>query len=76
MKLVEMSISAGVLILFLVLLRTICFSKLPRRALVLLWIIALVRLLLPFSLPIKKGIATPVLGLRSEEHTSELQSPS
>ncbi len=63
MKLVEMSISAGVLILFLVLLRTICFSKLPRRALVLLWIIALVRLLLPFSLPIKKGIATPVLGL-------------
>ena len=61
MKLLEMSISAGVLIILLTLIRMMGFSKLSKRMFVLLWIIVLIRLILPISLPMKNGIATPVL---------------
>ncbi len=61
MRLLEMSISAGVLIILLALIRMMGFSRLPKRMFVLLWIIVLIRLILPISLPLKNGIATPVL---------------
>lgn len=63
MKLMEMSISAGVLILLIVLLRMIGFFRLSKRLFVVLWMITIARLLLPVSLPIKNGIATPVIHL-------------
>ena len=60
MGLLEMSISAGVLILLLTLLRRERFWYLSRRTMMLLWMVALARLLLPDSLPVRKGIAVPV----------------
>ena len=59
MWLLEMSISAGVLILLLALLRSERFWHLSRRTMMLLWMVALARLL-PGSLPMRKGIADPV----------------
>ena len=55
----EMSISAGVLILLLALLRSERFWHLSRRTMMLLWMVALARLL-PGRLPMRKGIADPV----------------
>lgn len=63
MQLLEMSISAGVLIILLVLFRAWGLQKLPKRMFMLLWIVVLVRLMLPGSLPIRGGIATPAVRL-------------
>lgn len=60
MRLVEMSISAGVLIVLLTLLRKGRFWNLPKRTVLLLWMVVLARLLLPGSLPMRRGIAAPV----------------
>lgn len=46
-----MSFSGGILILAILLLRAVCINKLPKRAFLALWGIALARLLLPFSIP-------------------------
>ncbi len=51
MNLLQMSFSGGILILVIVLIRTIAGSRLPKRAFLALWAVALLRLLLPFSLP-------------------------
>lgn len=63
MQLLEMSISAGVLIMLLVLFRAWGLQKMPKRMYVLLWIVVLFRLMLPGSLPIQGGIATPAVRL-------------
>lgn len=51
MNLLQMSFSGGILILVIVLLRMIAGSRLPKRAFLVLWAVALLRLLIPFSLP-------------------------
>lgn len=51
MNLLQMSFSGGILILVIVLIRTIAGSRLPKRAFFALWAVALLRLLIPFSLP-------------------------
>lgn len=56
MKLISMSISAGILILFILVLRMAAVRFLPRRLFVFLWIIALLRLLIPISVPVTFGI--------------------
>lgn len=63
MRLLEMSISAGVLILLLAVLRRGNFWNLTKRTVMMLWTVVLARLLLPGSLPIRNGIAAPVFGL-------------
>lgn len=55
-----MSISGGVLILFIIILRSLMINKLPKKTFLLLWGIVLLRLLLPFDLPLQHGIASPV----------------
>ena len=63
MGLLEMSISAGVLILLVAVLRGGKLWLLTKRAVMLLWMVVLARLLLPGSLPIQNGIAAPVFYL-------------
>ena len=63
MRLMEMSISAGVLILFVALLRERELLRLPKRTVMMLWTVVLARLLLPFSLPAGNVIASPALFL-------------
>lgn len=63
MGLLEMSISAGVLILLLTLIRGGKLLSISKRTIMLLWLVVLARLLLPGSLPLRGGIAVPALGL-------------
>ena len=51
MTLLQMSLSGGVMILAAALVRALALHRLPKRFFVLLWTLALVRLLVPFSLP-------------------------
>lgn len=60
MRLLEMSISAGALILILTILRRNAWWNLAKQTVMLLWLVVLSRLLLPGSLPIRKGIADPI----------------
>jgi len=51
MKLIEMSICAACLIVFIIIIRALCLHKIPKRTFIVLWSIVLLRLLLPFELP-------------------------
>lgn len=51
MNLLQMSFSGGVIILVIVILRSLLINKLPKKAFLALWAIALLRLLIPLALP-------------------------
>lgn len=51
MSLLEMSISGAVMILAIAVIRAVALHKLPKRTFLILWAIAVARLLLPYSLP-------------------------
>lgn len=51
MDLLSMSFSASIIIVVIIVLRTLLINKLPKRILLILWSIALLRLLVPFSFP-------------------------
>lgn len=51
MNLLTMSITGGALVLVIALVRSLAMGHLPKRALVILWAVAVARLLLPFELP-------------------------
>lgn len=51
MSLLQMSLSGGMMILAVVLVRAFALHRLPKRFFVLLWMLVLARLLIPFSLP-------------------------
>ncbi len=51
MSLFQMSVAGGVLILFIVLIRALAIHRLPKTTFLALWMIAALRLLLPFSIP-------------------------
>lgn len=57
--LLTMSISGGILIILIIVLRFFAINNLPKKVFVLLWDIVLLRLLIPFNLPISYGIASP-----------------
>ena len=59
--LLKTSLSGGILILLVIILRFLLNEKLPKRTFSLLWDIVLLRLLIPFDLPFKYGIAVPVI---------------
>lgn len=50
MNVLEMSISAGVLILIIILLRTFTIHKFPKKMFIVLWGLAILRLLIPFTI--------------------------
>lgn len=49
-KLLEMSVTSGVLILIVIFIRACLFKKLPKKVFVLLWLVVLFKLLVPVSL--------------------------
>lgn len=51
MSLLEMSITGGVIVLVATVLRSVLLNKLPKRAFVFLWELAMLRLILPISIP-------------------------
>lgn len=52
MSLFHMSVTGGVLILFIVVIRALAIHRLPKTTFLALWMIAALRLLLPFSIPL------------------------
>lgn len=72
MRVFQMSIQAGALIVVIAALRAIALHKLPKTAFLALWGVALVRLLVPFSLSSRFSvytIAEAVLGSNSASMT-------
>ena len=59
--LLKMSLSGGILVIFIIILRRILNNRMPKRVFVLLWDIVILRLLIPFDLPFKYGILQPLL---------------
>lgn len=58
MTVLEMSLSATILILAIVIIRAIALHKLPKKTFLVLWGVALCRLLVPFSIPSRFSIYT------------------
>ena len=56
MSLFQMSVAGGVLILFIVLIRALAIHRLPKTTFLALWMIAALRLHLPFSIPLPFNI--------------------
>ena len=56
MSLFQMSVAGGVLILFIVVTRALAIHRLPKTTFLALWMIAALRLLLPFSIPLTFNI--------------------
>jgi len=50
MSIIQMSISAAVLILAIVLIRQLAIHKIPKKIFLILWGVVLLRLLIPFSI--------------------------
>lgn len=77
--LLKTSLSGGILILLVIILRFLLNGKLPKRTFSLLWDIVLLRLLIPFDLPFKYGIAVPVINTTSSAsniHPGTIKLPS
>ena len=56
MSLFQMSVAGGVLILLIVVIRALAIHRLPKTTFLALWMIAALRLLLPFSIPLTFNI--------------------
>jgi beta-lactamase regulating signal transducer with metallopeptidase domain len=74
-----MSISAVILILLIVVIRSLAIHKLPKKTFMVLWGVVLLRLLLPFSIPLPVGIDTAtdrvaevITGITATEATSPI----
>ena len=59
MSLVQMTLSGGVFILFIVVVRALALHRLPKGAFLALWEMAVLRLLLPFTIPLPFSLFTP-----------------
>ncbi|MDE7219327.1 MAG: M56 family metallopeptidase, partial [Oscillospiraceae bacterium] len=58
MSLLEMSFAGGVLILAVIVLRALALNRLPKATFLILWAVAVLRLLLPFSIPSPASVYT------------------
>jgi len=56
MSLVQMSISAGLLVIAIVLIRAVALNRLPKTTFLILWGVALFRLLIPVTIPARFGL--------------------
>ena len=53
MTIIEMTVTGALMILGVIVLRAVTVSRIPKRAFIIMWEIALLRLLLPISVPVK-----------------------
>lgn len=71
--LLKMSLSGGSLILFIAVVRLLALNRFPKRIFMLLWSVALLRLLVPLELPFAYGIAQPAIKAAASK-TAEIVS--
>lgn len=78
MSFLQMSLTASVMILVILLIRTLAIHRLPKRFFLLLWVVVLLRLLVPFSLPSPTSIYSllPTEPLPAPDIEQELSVPS
>lgn len=60
MDILKMSLSASVFILAIIIIRALALYRLPKMTFLVLWVVALCRLLIPFSVPSRLSIYTLV----------------
>lgn len=65
MSILQMSVSASILILFIIVMRAILLNKLPPKTFIILWGVALFRLLIPISIPSQFSVFTLIKNLTS-----------
>lgn len=65
MIILQMSISASTLVLFIIVMRAILLNKLPKKTFIILWDVALFRLLIPISVPSQFSVFTLIKNLTS-----------
>ena len=71
MRLLQMSLAGGVMIVVITVLRALAINKVPKKTFLLLWAAALLRLLLPKASEVSAGrIATSIMGKLSSELSS------
>lgn len=58
--LLRMSLSGGILILMIAAVRLLAVNRLPKKYFMMLWGVALLRLLVPAELPFRFGVTMPV----------------
>lgn len=56
MSIFQISMQAGILIIAIVIIRSVALHRLPKKTFLVLWAIAIIRLLIPFSIPSKISI--------------------
>ena len=66
---IEMSVYGGIMILAIAIIRALLISKLPKRAFVILWLAAILRLILPFELPFAGSVYSLAKLFRQDEVT-------
>ena len=90
MSLVQMSLSAALMIVAIIILRALTIERFPKKTFLVLWWIALLRLLIPFSIPsvmsiyswispdVPKAVHQEVQEITESQSTSEpvLEIPS
>ena len=78
MSFLQMSLAASVMILVILLIRTLAIHRLPKRFFLLLWVVVLLRLLVPFSLLSPTSIYSllPTEPLPAPDIKQELSVPS
>lgn len=79
MSLLQMSISAALMIVAIIIVRTLTIEHLPKKTFLALWAVVLLRLLLPFSVPCALSIYSlfPALNIppQSVENVEVISSP-
>lgn len=56
MDLIQMSLMASIIILITIVVRAVFINKLPKKIFILLWIIAMIRLLIPYTIGVKYSV--------------------
>lgn len=72
MTLAQMSISGAVLIIAIILIRALTINRLPKQTFLMLWSLAIIRLLIPFVIPSPFSIYSVIFRNMSVEMLSEL----
>lgn len=75
MTVLRMSVQAGVLIAVITLIRAIAFNKLPKASFLVMWGVALIRSLVPFSIPLWFGFSC-ITNKLGNQISSECRIPS
>lgn len=73
MTLLNMSLSAAILILVILIIRSLALHRLPKKTLLALWAVALCRLLIPVSIPSPFSIFEAANVLRSKYSATDVQ---